>query len=178
MKKVITAVAVMLFLGTTVAAASSPGHSGDGGNNGNHSGQGGGGSNGNGGGNGGNGGGNGGNGGSGGSGGEGGHGGGSTTGGSVSTPSISGPSADGGAFLSTGGAGPSAGDLAKLVTAIKACETVRPGLAVGDYKASTGAWSFQTFDDTVWPFVYRCMKAAGYPAYGTDFSQTTNFGQR
>lgn len=54
----------------------------------------------------------------------------------------------------------------------------RPNLAIGDYRASTGAWSFMTFDDTVWPFVQRCMKAEGYPAYGVDFSETTNFGQR
>jgi len=64
-----------------------------------------------------------------------------------------------------------------LYAAVKACEMERPGLALGDVRGD-GSWSFKTYDDTVWPFVYRCMKAHGYQAYGTDFSETSNFGQR
>lgn len=54
---------------------------------------------------------------------------------------------------------------------------VRPGLAIGD-TTFNGGWSFKTFDDTVWPAVQQCMKAKGFPAYGTDYTNQTNFGTR
>ena len=63
----------------------------------------------------------------------------------------------------------------QLIAAIRVCEMERPGLAIGDTTYNLG-WSFKTYDDTVWPFVYRCMKAHGYKAYGTDFSATSDFG--
>lgn len=169
------------------ASWAAPGHSGDGGNNGNHSGSGGGGNagQGQGGGNGGQGGGQGGNGGGshgGGShgGGEG-HGGGTTGGGSSpaagATGDAGGVSAGGGTLTLTGGQGISKAAREKLMDVVKACEMERPGLALGD-TTSTGGWSFRTYDDTVWPYVQRCMKAAGYPAYGIDYSETSNFGTR
>jgi hypothetical protein len=87
-------------------------------------------------------------------------------------------SATGSALVTTGGQGISPAQLDKLITAIKACEMERPGLAIGDYRASTGAWSFMTFDDTVWPYVQRCMKAAGFPANGADYSTVSDFGKK
>lgn len=87
-----------------------------------------------------------------------------------STPSVSGgASADGGAFLVIGGKGISAADRDKLVEDVKACEMERPGLAIGDTRAD-GSWSFQTFDDTIWPYIYRCMKARGHQPNGPDYS--------
>lgn len=139
--KVLVAVVFMLYMASTVMAATAPGNSGNGGNNGNHSGQGGGGSNGNGGGD----------------GGRGGHG---------------GPD---GAYVSITGLG--AAGRATLAADIKACEAERPGIALGDYRAN-GSWFFQTGDDTVWPYVYRCMKARGHQPYGPDYTQQTNFGTR
>jgi hypothetical protein len=53
----------------------------------------------------------------------------------------------------------------------------RPGLALGN-TTSNGGWSFITFDDTVWPYVERCMRAKGYPSNGADYSEPTNFGTR
>ena len=109
-------------------------------------------------------------------GGHGGHGGGASVS-APSTPSVS-VSGDAGALLITGGAGPSAKDIDKLVAAIKTCEMTRPNLAIGDYRASTGAWSFMTFDDTVWPYVQRCMAGEGYPAYGADYTNVSDFGKK
>ena len=82
-----------------------------------------------------------------------------------------------GTFIITGGQGISTGAREKLMDAVRVCEQVRPGLALGDTRAN-GAWSFITFDDTVWPYVQRCMKAAGYEAQGIDYSQQSNFGAR
>lgn len=65
----------------------------------------------------------------------------------------------------------------ELIVAIKACEMTRPNLATGDTKYD-GSWSFMTGDDTVWPAVYRCMKAHGYQPDGADYTQQTNFGTR
>jgi len=59
--------------------------------------------------------------------------------------------------------------VTRLAADIKICEQERPGLALGDYKAN-GGWSFMTFDDTVWPFIYRCMKARGHNPNGPDYS--------
>jgi hypothetical protein len=65
-----------------------------------------------------------------------------------------------------------------LARDIKTCEMERPGLAIGDYKAD-GRWGFVTFDDTIWPFVYRCMKAHGHQPNGPDYSAPqSNFGTR
>ena len=68
-------------------------------------------------------------------------------------------------------------DRDHLIAVVRMCEMTRPGLAIGDTRAN-GAWSFVTFDDTVWPFVQRCMADHGYPANGPDYHDTTNFGQR
>jgi len=87
----------------------------------------------------------------------------------------SGPDGATGVSVSTGQAG--YGDREHLQAVIQVCEMTRPGLALGDTTVN-GGWSFRTYDDTVWPFVQRCMKAHGYPAYGVDYSETTNFGQR
>ena len=168
-------------------AEAAPGNSAGGGNSGNHSGSGGGGNAGNGqgggdgghggqggnsggnhGGGGGNGGGNGGNSGNGGNG----NGGGGHSGGSVSASGSEAGSAStsGGTLIITGGQGVSKGDRDKLIDAIKVCEMTRPGLALGDHTVN-GAWSFRTYDDTVWPYVQRCMLQHGYPAYGVDYSR-------
>ena len=69
------------------------------------------------------------------------------------------------------------GDRDHLTAVIRVCEMTRPGLAIGDTNGN-GGWSFKTFDDTVWPFVQRCMADHGYPAYGTDYHGVTNFGAR
>lgn len=167
--RVLIAAVLMLFAASTAMAATAPGHSGDGGNHGGHTGQGGGGSNGNGGGDGGRGG----HGGDGGHGGNG-HGGGSTSGGeSASAPSFGG--GPDGAYVSITGLG--AAGRATLAADIKACEAERPGIASGDYRGN-GSWFFQTGDDTVWPYIYRCMKARGHQPYGPDYTQQTNFGTR
>lgn len=189
MKRLTCLIGVMVVM-LPYAAMAAPGHSGDGGNNGNHSGMGGGGSNGQGGGDGGRGGngghGGGGNGGNGGHGGDGGHHGGGDHGGnggsnggsaSVATPSVSAPAGLGGTFTAPTFSGISKSDREALQAAVKRCEAVRPGLAIGDTRAD-GSWSFMTFDDTVWPYVQRCMKQQGYPAYGVDYTNTTNFGTR
>ena len=195
MKRLVTGVMILGLVLTPVLASakngSGPGSSAGGGNNGNgggisngggqgggNGGNGGHGGNGNGGGN--NGGGNGGGGNGSGDGGNGGggstgNGGGTSHGGSATSgmgSAASGTSVDG-ASVSVVGGGDGNGDL---IAAVKACENERPGLAIGDVRGAT--WSFRTFDDTVWPYVYRCMAARGYKAYGTDFSQTTNFGTR
>lgn len=105
------------------------------------------------------------------------HGGGSTPSGVSAPTSVSGPNGAGGAIIVGGGSGISKGDRDKLVAAVKMCEMERPGLALGDV-TYLGGWSFRTYDDTVWPYVQRCMKKAGYPANGTDYSEPSNFGQR
>mgnify|MGYP001606999679 CR=1 FL=1 len=86
-------------------------------------------------------------------------------------------SASGGTFTVIGGAGISKQAREKLMGDVRVGEMTRPGLALGDTTVN-GGWSFRTYDDTVWPYVQRCMKAHGYPAYGVDYSQTTNFGAR
>src|SRR6185503_9995530 len=186
--KMMAVVGVIALL-TPVVALAAPGNSGNGGNNGSNGqgsggqGQGGGvgnggtGSNGNGGGNGGggNGGNNGGNGGGNNGGGNhgggegGGHGGGSTSGSGAAPSFTGGVIASGGTLIITGGQGISKAERSALIDAVRACEQVRPGLALGD-TTSNGGWSFRTYDDTVWPYVQRCMAGKGYPANGTDFT--------
>lgn len=68
-------------------------------------------------------------------------------------------------------------DREHLNAVVKMCEMTRPGLALGDTTVD-GGWSFRTYDDTVWPFVQRCMADHGYPANGPDYHNTTNFGAR
>lgn len=93
-----------------------------------------------------------------------------------STPSV-GVSASGGTLAITGGKGISKAARAQLISDVKACEMTRPGLALGD-TTDNGGWSFRTADDTVWPYVYRCMVEKGHQPYGADYTQTSNFGTR
>ena len=65
----------------------------------------------------------------------------------------------------------------KLMDDVKACEMARPSLALGNTDAN-GGWSFITHDDTVWPYVYRCMKERGHQPDGVNYSETSNLGAR
>jgi len=168
-KRILTILAVAVL---ALAPAFAEAHNGHGGGSSHGGGDGG-----HGGGNGGHGGGEGGHGGDGGHGG-GSNGGGSSSGGSSSTSAA--PSAspvDGSGLIVIGGTGISQAERDELVSAVKACEAERPGLALGDTQAN-GSWSSRTADDTVWPYIYRCMAARGFQPSGPDYSQQTNFGSR
>lgn len=184
MRKILVVVAVLaLCLTPSLTFAkdgSGPGASAGGGNSGHgggssHGGGHGGGDGGNGGGHG-----HGGHGGEGGHGGHGGHGGdgGSTSGSAVSAPSgDAGAASNGGPTGVMGNGGFTTTDRERLNAAIRVCEMTRPGLALGDSTVN-GGWSFRTYDDTVWPYVMRCMADHGYMANGADYRSTTNFGTR